>query len=84
MNIFYPSQGSFLDPQFRPDGKLYAPERFKEIVKEQYFISKSINTSFTDVDHISPRERELLIQYINESNQASLSAYSEQVDKNKK
>lgn len=64
-----PSQGSFLDPVLTKDGKPFAPIRFEQIVKEQYLISKSINTSVVDLDKITPRERELFLKFISEDRQ---------------
>jgi hypothetical protein len=51
------------------DGKPFAPIRFEQIVKEQYLISKSINTSVVDLDKITPRERELFLKFISEDRQ---------------
>ena len=65
----YPSQGSFLDPLLTRDGKPYAPVRFEQIVKEQYLISKNINTSVVDLDKITPREREIILKFIMEEKQ---------------
>lgn len=48
------------------DGRLYAPERFKQIVKERYEISKRINTSYNELGEITPKERQLLLQFIKE------------------
>ena len=48
------------------DGKLYAPERVNQIVRERYEISKRINTSYADTGKISVKERMLLLQFIKE------------------
>lgn len=48
------------------DGKPYAPIRFKEIVKERYLISKTINTSYNDLGEITPAERRYLLEFIQE------------------
>lgn len=55
---------SFLDPLLTSDGKPYASERFNEIVKQCYLISKNCNTSYTDILSITPREREMLIDIV--------------------
>lgn len=55
---------TFLDPVLTSDGLLYAPERFKQIVRERYEISKRINTSYNDLGKITPRERNLLLEFI--------------------
>lgn len=72
-----------MDPQ-SINGEPYGPVRFAEIVKEQYKISKNINTSFTDLDQVSPRERELLIQYIQEDNLANKKIIDDLKNKNPK
>lgn len=55
---------NFLDPQLTNDGKPYGPFRYKEIVKERWFISKNINTSYNDLGKITPRERDYLLEFI--------------------
>lgn len=55
---------TFLDPVLTSDELLYAPERFKQIVRERYEISKRINTSYNDLGKITPRERNLLLEFI--------------------
>ena len=46
------------------DGRPYAPERYREIVRERYEISKRINTSYNDLGDITPTERNYLMQFI--------------------
>jgi archaellum component FlaC len=46
------------------DGKPYAIERYKQIVKERYLISKKCNTSYADTAQISSLERTYLIDFI--------------------
>jgi hypothetical protein len=48
------------------NGEPFAPVRFKQIVKERYEISKRINTSYNDIGLITPRERGLLLEFIEE------------------
>lgn len=48
------------------DGRPYGPERFKNIVKERYLISKFTNTSYNDVGDITPLEREYILGFIAE------------------
>ena len=60
----FPLQGSFLDPQLTKDGKPYGPWKYKQIVQERWYISKNINTSYTDVGKITPIEREYLAEFI--------------------
>jgi hypothetical protein len=62
---------SFLDPQISNDGSPYGPKRFKEIVKECWFISDNLNTSYTDVLDLSFQERFYLIELINEKQDAT-------------
>ena len=65
-NQKYPfvSPKSFLDPLFRENGDLYAPWRYKEIVRDCYSISKTCNTSYMDVVQMTPRERDYIIEFI--------------------
>lgn len=74
-NKYYPSQGSFLDPQSSKE----RIERFKELVKERYLISKNINTSYNDVGKITPLEREYLIEFLVDEAKKS----KELIEKNK-
>lgn len=59
---------NFLYPQYDENHNLIGPKKFKEIIEECWFISKSINTSYTDILQISPLERKYLIDVIQESN----------------
>ena len=65
---------SFLDPQVSKDGTPYGPKRFKELVKECWFISDNTHTSYTDVLDISFLERLYLIECINEKQKATEAA----------
>lgn len=47
-----------------PDGRPYAPVRFEQIVEERYQISKHINTSYRDLDNVTPLERKYLLKFI--------------------
>ena len=58
------SPQNFLDPKFNKDGTPYGPQRFKDIVRERYFISKKCNTSYNEVGEITPQERKYLIEFI--------------------
>ena len=46
------------------DGQPYGPQRFAEIIKERYFISKQTHTSYLDVGLITPTERKYLLDFI--------------------
>ena len=74
----------FLDPKLTSDGKLYAPVRYKEIVHERYLISKRCNTSYKDLDNVSPLEREYLLEFIYEELQKEQQAYEEAKKNHKK
>lgn len=45
-------------------GEPYGPYRFKQIVKECYLISKTINTSYNEVLDITPIERAEILKLI--------------------
>ena len=55
---------TFFDPPLNSKGQPYGPERYKEIVKERYLISKNINTSYNEVGKITPLEREYIIEFL--------------------
>lgn len=74
---------SFLDPQTSKDGKPYGPKRFKEIVKECWYISDRLNTSYTDVLDMSVQERIYLTEYIVAKEEAAQKAI-EQIKNNNK
>lgn len=83
MRIDFAQTVSFLDPKLKSDGTPYAPSRFKEIVKERYLISRHINTSYKDLDDVSPAERAYILEFIYEELQKEHSAYEEAL-RNKK
>ena len=60
---------NFLDPQTSKDGTPYGPKRYKEIVKECWYISDQTHTSYTDVLDLSFQERLFLIECINDKQQ---------------
>lgn len=68
---------SFLDPTLTSDGQPYAPHRFREITKERYLISKYCNTSYKDLDNVSPIERSYLLEFIYEELKKEQDAYEE-------
>jgi hypothetical protein len=68
---------SFLDPQRSKDGSPYGPKRYKEIVKECWYISDNLHTSYTDVLDLSFQERFYLIELINEKQDATKKAMEE-------
>lgn len=55
-----------MDPQLTNDGKPYGPWRYKELVRERYYISKTINTSYSDTGQLTPIEREYILEFITE------------------
>ena len=65
---------SFLDPQTYKDGTPYGPKRYKEIVKECWYISDQTNTSYADVLDLSYQERLFIIECISEKQQATQKA----------
>lgn len=58
---------NFLYQRYDEKGNPTGPRRFKEIVEECWFITKNVNTSYTDILKISPLERKYLIDVIKES-----------------
>ena len=68
---FFASGPNFLDPQISKDGKPYGPKRYKEIVKECWYISDQLHTSYTDVLDLSFQERVYLIECIQSKQEAT-------------
>jgi hypothetical protein len=67
-----------LDPELTSEGKPYGPERYKEIVRERYLISKYSNTSYSDLDNITPLERRYLLVFIKDELQQQHDAVEQQ------
>ena len=74
---FFASGPSFLDPQLSNDGTPYGPKRYKEIVKECWYVSDNLNTSYTDVLNLAYQDRIYLINCINEKKDATIRAMEE-------
>lgn len=55
---------NFFDPRLTSDGKPYGPQRYKQIVKERYLISKHTHIGYEETLHITPTERAYLLQFI--------------------
>lgn len=60
----FSTQVNFLDQLYNEDGSLYAPSRYKNLVRINYAISKNCNTSYLDVLQLTPRERDYLWEFI--------------------
>ena len=69
------SQMSFFDPRWTSEKKPYAPERFRDIVKERYLISVHSNSSYESTASITPTERTLLLQLIKDDLQRKQEQY---------
>lgn len=77
MRVDFAQTVNFLDPVSTSDGKPYGPHRFKEITKERYLISKYCNTSYKDLDNVTPLEREYLLEFVYDELQKEHEAYEE-------
>lgn len=64
LSLTFASNQNFLDPKLTEDGQPYGPARYKRIVQECYLISKNMNTSYSDVLKLTPKEREYLIKFL--------------------
>ena len=73
---------NFLDPLLTSSAGKYCAERYKELTRGRYLISKYCNTSYNDVGDISPLERDYIIGFITEELERQQKAYEEA--KNKK
>ena len=79
---FFASGPSFLDPQLSNDGTPYGPKRYKEIVKECWYVSDNLHTSYTDVLNLAYQDRVYLIDCINEKKEATAQAIAEAQQRN--
>jgi len=48
------------------DGKPYGPQRYKDISRELYLVSKHTNTSYEDAKKITPLERGYILEFVME------------------
>ena len=83
MKLPFVSDLSFFDPPLTPDGKDYKTERYKDIIKERFLISKHIHTSYQDTSYISPLERMYLLQLIMEDLQKKQEITEQIIGKNR-
>ena len=73
----FASGPSILDPQTSNDGSPYGPKRYKEIVKECWYVSDNLNTSYPEVLNLAYQDRVYLINLINEKKEATMRAMEE-------
>lgn len=68
------SMTHFLDLQFSKKDRDITSAIFENLITERFYITKYTNTSYTEVDDITPFERKVLIklisEYINNRNKA--------------
>ena len=64
----FATQVNFLDPKWTRDDDgnevPYGPTRLKELIRQNYLISKNCSTSYNDVLSLTPIERDYLIEFI--------------------
>lgn len=65
---------SSLDPQTTNNGQPYGPIRYKEIVKERWFIAKQSNIGYSDTAEMTPTERGYILEFISEEYQKTKEA----------
>lgn len=65
---------SFLDPQTDEQGNPWGPTKYRELVKERYYIAKQGHLSYEEVGKLTPTEREMIKQFILEDAQATQKA----------
>lgn len=66
-----------MDPTTTSDGKPYRDKRFKELIKECWFITDQLHTSYAEALDMSTFERITLIKLINEKMEATNKAMEE-------
>ena len=75
---------SFLDQQTSSDGTPYGPKRFKEIVKEVWYICDNLHIGYNEVLDMSFQERFYLIELINEKQEKTKEAIEARQQENKR
>ena len=65
---------SSLDPQTMNNGEPYGPIRYKEIVKERWFIAKQSHIGYSDTEQMTPIERQYILEFISEEYQKTKEA----------
>ena len=58
-----------MDPKLTSDGKPWAPQKFKQLVKDRYAIAKHLNASYLEVGELSVVEKMYLVEIINREEQ---------------
>ena len=77
--FLYPfwSTTHFLDLQFRKEDHKITSRLLNDIVQEGFYITKYTNTSYADLDKITPLERRMLIKFIADDIAARNKAHEE-------
>lgn len=70
---------TFLDPLYTENGEPYGPARYRRLMQECFLISKNMNTSYSDVKKITPKEREQLINFLLEDYKEKKKAVDQEV-----
>ena len=68
---------SSLDPKLTNDGKPYGPVRYRQLVKENYIITRQVNTSYIDVLKMMPQDKKIILKEIIDEIDARNKAYEE-------
>jgi len=58
--------------------------RFNQIIKECYLISKNINTSYNDLMDITPKEKDMMLEFLNDEAKKQEEMFEKQQAKLKK
>lgn len=62
----FASNQNFMNPHLTDEGKPYGPWKYNEIIKECFYISKHLHTSYNECLDVSPTERIALLKNIAE------------------
>lgn len=69
-----------LDPQTTNNNQPYGPIRYKEIVKERWYIAKHSNIPYSDTENITPTERNYILEFISEDFQRNKEAMEKKAE----
>ena len=71
----FASTKHFLDLQFTSNDSSYTTQLLQNLIEERYYISKYTNTSYIDIDDVTPFERKVLIKLISDDIDAKNKAH---------
>lgn len=70
---------NFLVPQLTKDKKPYGPIRYRDLMKESYYIIKNTSATYKDTLDMSPTERNYILSFLVEEAEKNRKATEERL-----